>query len=449
VPRVRRAILRALVALAIVCGSVLLLSRVYPPGTVRAYYWIERNWYERWPRDSGKAAIRSIEPALLKAGILRPVRLQIEPGVSFLLDPRDFVPLTILRTGEWQPEVWDSLSPSLSEGRVFLDVGAHIGYFSLKAAARVGKTGRVLAFEPNPETLRLLRDNVDASHARNVVVEPIACTDREQTLTLFAAPIENTGASSLARANADVAIGETPRAFTVRGRPIDDVVRELNLTRVDVVKIDVEGAEGYVLRGAVDTLKRFHPKVIMEMDPDHLANMQTTVEDLVSIMKTAGYNRSKPLGPLQTDWEWILLDPRDMASVVRTKDLSTAGQLIKGFHGLEGEWRWTMSQFTVALRTPPGSGEKGAMLTLHFTIPEVELQRLKTKKVTLSAKAGGATLAPETYTEQGDHMYRREVPASALAKGAVDVDFSVDNFLGPPGPDELGVIVSSIELGPK
>jgi FkbM family methyltransferase len=432
-----------------VCGGVLLLSRVYPSGTVRAYYWIERNWYERWPRDSGKAAIRSIEPALLKAGILRPVRLQIEPGVSFLLDPRDFVPLTILRTGEWQPEVWESLSPSLSEGRVFMDVGAHIGYFTLKAAVRVGKTGRVVAFEPNPETLALLRGNIEASQAQNVTVEPIACTDREQTLTLFAAPIANTGASSLSRTNADVSIGEPPRPFTVRGRPIDDVLRELNLTRLDAIKIDVEGAEVYVLRGAVDTLKRFHPKVIMEMIPDQLAHMQTSVADVVSIMKAAGYNRSKPLGPLQTDWEWVVLEPRDMASVIPIKDLSTAGQLIDGFHGLEGGWRWTLSRFTVALRTPPGASEKGAVMTLHFTIPEVLLQKLKTKTITLSAKTGAVTLAPETFTEQGDHLYRREVPASALVKESIDVNFSLDNFLGPAGPDELGVIVSAIELAAK
>ena len=54
--------------------------------------------------------------------------------------------------------------------------------------------------------------------------------------------------------------------------------------------------------------------------------------------------------------------------------VATAGQLIDGFHGLEGEWRWTLSRFTVALRTPPGASEKGAVLTLHFVMPEVLLK---------------------------------------------------------------------------
>jgi len=55
-------------------------------------------------------------------------------------------------------------------------------------------TGRVVGFEPNPETLKLLRDNVVANNAQNVIVEPIACPDREQMLTLYAAPAMNTGA---------------------------------------------------------------------------------------------------------------------------------------------------------------------------------------------------------------------------------------------------------------
>src|SRR5258706_7443353 len=115
---------------------------------------------------------------------------------------------------------------------------------------------RVVSFEPNPETLRLLNDNVAINRASNITVEPIACTDREQTLTFYASPIVNTGASSLAKENADY--GGASRAFTVRGRPIDDVVRELNLQRVDAINVDVEGAELYVLKGAIETMKRFH-----------------------------------------------------------------------------------------------------------------------------------------------------------------------------------------------
>ena len=286
----------------IMVAALGLAAYANPSATARAYFGLEQAWVEHWPVERQKHDIEGLAPAMCRIGLLRPVRLQVEPGVSFQLDPRDLIGVSILRSGAWQPEIWDSISPDLHEGAVFLDVGAHIGYFSMKAAVRVGKTGRVLAFEPNPETLKLLRDNVTANQAWNVIVEPVACTDREQMLTLYAAARINTGASSLARQNANISLTEAPRSYVVRGRPIDDVVRELNLARVDAMKIDVEGAEVSVLRGAGATLQRFHPKVVIEVVAQQLASFHTTPEELASVFREAGYHRSRPVGP--TDWEW-------------------------------------------------------------------------------------------------------------------------------------------------
>jgi FkbM family methyltransferase len=288
--------------IVLVLFSLWLFSYTNRSATLSAYIWLEQKLVDHWPVERQKPAIEKLAPTLSRMGLLHPARIQTHPGVSFFLDPRDLVAVSILRGGDWQPEIWDSLSPNLPEGGVFLDVGAHIGYFSMRAAVRLGKSGRIVAFEPNPETLKLLSDNVAANHAENVIVEPIACTDREQMLTLYAAPSMNTGASSLARENADLSVDEPPRPYVVRGRTIDDVVRELNLSRVDAIKIDVEGAEVYVLRGAVNTLKRFHPKVVIEEVERQLASMQTTVQELVSIFKENGYTHSKQIGP--TDWEW-------------------------------------------------------------------------------------------------------------------------------------------------
>ena len=418
--------------------------------TVRSYFWLEQKWIEHWPIKSERRSIEKLAPVLARAGILRPVRVQVEPGISFLLDPRDLVPVTILRTGEWQPEVWNSIAPSLSEGSVFFDVGAHIGYFSLKAAPRVGTTGQVVSFEPNPETLQLLCDNVTANHAQNVIVEPIACTDREQTLTFYAAPVANTGASSLARQNASISPDNAPRAYSVRGRRIDDVVRELHLTRIDAIKVDVEGAELFVVRGASDSLRRFHPKLVIEIDPGQLANLHTTADELTDAIKAAGYNRSRPLNPRETDWEWTVVGPGSWASTIRMADVSSSSQLIRGFHDLENKaWRWTAGKFTVALRTPPGANQKGAWLVLKFAIPAPSLDRLKT--ITLSAKFDGAGIASETFTTPGEHRYQGEVPASMLAKDVVEADFSLDKVLPPGDKDgrELGVIVTSVGLEPK
>jgi FkbM family methyltransferase len=240
-----------------------------------------------------------------KPGALKPVRVEVERGVSLLLDPGDLVAWEILITGVWQPQVWQSISDGLSSGAVLLDVGAHIGYDSLKGSVRVGESGKVISFEPNPGTLEQLRANIAASHATNVIVEPIACADRDQTLTLYDSTSEgNSGGSSLSLANADAAGRGTLPSYSVRGRPIDDVVRELALSRVDVIKVDVEGAEYLVLRGARETLRRFHPKLVMEVVPAQLASLNATVEDLVSLMKELGYGPAKEVDG--TDWEWTV-----------------------------------------------------------------------------------------------------------------------------------------------
>jgi FkbM family methyltransferase len=301
--------LRIVLAVAVVLILALFVAaRVSPTATVKGFFMAERAWISVWPFERGRYAFEKLEPLLCKAGILTPVRVEVEPHMSFLLNPADVVPVTILRTGVWQPEVWHALEPSLHEGSVFLDVGAHIGYFTMKAAPKVGAAGHVLAFEPNPETLKLLYDNVAANGDNNVTVEPIACTDKEETLTFYAAPVQNSGMSSLSKRNAEVEGAAPPKSYIVQGRPIDAVVRQLNLARVDAIKIDVEGAEVVVLRGAVETLKRFHPRLVIEEIPEELASFQTSMEDLSSLLHNAGYNHTRRLLSHGDDYEWTADD---------------------------------------------------------------------------------------------------------------------------------------------
>ena len=300
IARIPRMVLRVTLAL-IVLVAVLQLFEAGRVFTVRSYVRLERAWVRYFPVAPAKGLVRRLEPLMFRVGMLRPVRVEVEPGVSLLLDPSDDVSRTILvsRASRWEPEVWDAISSGLSDGAVFLDVGAHIGYDSVKAGRKVGDQGRVVAFEPNPNTLTMLRSNIAASGVHNVIVQPIACADTEQMLTLFdSTPGGNSGSSSLSRENA----GTLTRSYTVRARPIDSVVGELGLTRVDVLKADVEGAELLVLRGAAGTLRRFHPKLILEVVPRQLANMGTSVDELEAFIKTLGYNASRQVDYKNREW---------------------------------------------------------------------------------------------------------------------------------------------------
>ena len=191
-------------------------------------------------------------------------------------------------TGVWERKTWLGLAEHIPKNGVFVDVGAHIGYYSLKAASLVGPGGRVLAVEPNPETVRRLRANIRESGASEVVVEPVACSDSDGMLEFFAANEENAGASSLSKANAAQA-GPVAHSYRVRARRLDDIVRESGVSRVDVMKIDVEGAELLVLKGAGDTLDRFHPVVAVELIEEQLKRMGTSSADVIAFFRTHGY----------------------------------------------------------------------------------------------------------------------------------------------------------------
>jgi hypothetical protein len=142
--------------------------------------------------------------------------------------------------------------------------------------------------------------------------------------------------------------------------------------------------------------------------------------------------------------------PAPMASIVRMNDSRVAGQLLSGFYGIEnGAWRWTAKQFTLALATPAGAAQRGAVLELKLTVPPVTIQRLQ--KVELSANVNGSALPAETYTEPGQFSYRREISGAVLAGNSARIAFQLDKAMAPSGADlrELGVIVSSASLQAK
>jgi hypothetical protein len=138
------------------------------------------------------------------------------------------------------------------------------------------------------------------------------------------------------------------------------------------------------------------------------------------------------------------------ATTVTLADPKSAPQLLSGFYDIEnGAWRWTGKEFTVELGVPFGSGQKGAALELHFTIPDVVIEKSKT--VTLAAAVDGNTLPPETYTKAGEYTYQRDVPPALLNAGSLKVTFTLDKTIQAGGGDlrDLGIVAASVGLKGK
>lgn len=188
--------------------------------------------------------------------------------------------LQLYRYGYDEPEAL-LVQSLLRPGDVFIDGGAHIGLFSLLAAACVGNTGRVIACEPVPENVKLLKANIDMNRFTWVDVQKAALAEAAGEAVLFSFG-EASAVSSFAPATT---AGSSPITTIVTSL---DVIAPEVLSRLRVIKLDIEGAEVRALRGA-QTVLQCHPDFLIEVEPDHLDRQGTSVDELESMFLEAGY----------------------------------------------------------------------------------------------------------------------------------------------------------------
>ncbi len=197
-------------------------------------------------------------------GSERPTQLAgTTQGFSMWVDPTDFaVGHTVAVTGDYEPEVCETIRRLLVPGATFVDVGANIGWFSLLGASLVGPAGRVLAIEPNPRNVELLDMSARENGFSNIQAYCVALSDGPGMVAL-----ETDGSNGRVVALEGPPARPVKADFVVASWPLDHLVGDAGLGRVDVMKIDVEGAEPLALRGAVQLIERDHPVIVTEFYP--------------------------------------------------------------------------------------------------------------------------------------------------------------------------------------
>lgn len=180
------------------------------------------------------------------------------------LDLADWLGQHIFATGEYEPSTTALIQSLLKPGNVFVDVGANAGYFSLLAAKTIGKHGRVYAFEPAPETYKELVNNIHLNQFENIKTYPIAASNYQGSIDFSIAPETHKGLSSFRTIAGS-------KKLTVPTMQLDNVV-DFPL-EIDLVKIDVEGAECRVLSGMNRIIRRCKPDFIIEISPAFLEEM--------------------------------------------------------------------------------------------------------------------------------------------------------------------------------
>ncbi len=193
--------------------------------------------------------------------------------------------------GVWEPAETQFCRNTLTQGSVFLDAGAMIGWFTLLAASIIGPGGKVYSFEPHEETVKYLRSSISLNRFEDrVSLYPMALSDKETEVHLFREVGREDG-----RLNAgNTWMQETEQASTNEfdvGTASAVKLDSLKFDRrIDLFKIDVEGAELKVFNGAEKTILTHRPTILCEMYPEQLEKVSScSGQDVIQRLENWGY----------------------------------------------------------------------------------------------------------------------------------------------------------------
>lgn len=182
----------------------------------------------------------------------------------------------LLYSKEWEEYETKMFIKSLKKGQVLLDIGAHIGYYTLLGSKFIGKKGKVYAFEPDPKNFQILQKNVKENNCSNVILINKAVCDRSGKIKLYLNK-ENTGDHRTYNSK------DGRKSIDIDSISLDEYFSANQ--KVDVIKIDIQGGEFKALKGASQLLKRNnHIKIFTEFWPYGLSLGKSNPKDYLKLL---------------------------------------------------------------------------------------------------------------------------------------------------------------------
>jgi FkbM family methyltransferase len=226
--------------------------------------------------------LRSVANFVLKKCIPESITF---PEGTLLLNKNDAVVSGALALGAYERAEIALFREVVKEGMTVLDIGANIGYYTLVASALVGEAGRVVSFEPEQTNFFLLQKTVELNNRANVSLVCAAASDTEGTSTLYLSD-ENKGKHSMASGD------DLRGAQTIQTTTVSIALRSLGIAHVDVIKMDIEGAEPLALAGMRDIIERDKPLVLVEYSPGAIHRFNKEPREMLRFFAERGYELS-------------------------------------------------------------------------------------------------------------------------------------------------------------
>ena len=177
----------------------------------------------------------------------------------------------------------------VEKGNEVLDIGANRGHYSLLFSQIVQEQGNVHSFEPIPGTFSMLKSRIEEEGCfSNVRLNPFGLADIPQTMTIYL-PDGDDGQASLRQHDAGSWTKQNIKCYEAPFSTIDLYTQENVLKKIDFIKIDVEGGELLVLRGGIETLKRYQPVIHWESFRPWAKNFHYEPGEIIDLLRSFGY----------------------------------------------------------------------------------------------------------------------------------------------------------------
>jgi FkbM family methyltransferase len=238
---------------------------------------------------------------LIKHGVGRDL-YETQDGFLFWLDKNKYLDKSIIDTGRFELKSSKIVFKFVRHGNLVLDIGANIGYYTVIFSKLVGKSGKIIAFEPTKHYEKILKLNLQENNINNCEVFNIGLSNKNETKKI------NIGECSATMhwVNDDVL---PLKQEEIRLETLDEFISKYqDLNKIDFIKIDVDGHEPLFFEGARNTLKRFDPLILLEVSHEHYLNAGYTAWDFYEMLRENNFYiySEEELEEIQTKHDFLV-----------------------------------------------------------------------------------------------------------------------------------------------
>jgi FkbM family methyltransferase len=209
-----------------------------------------------------------------------------DKDLKMKLNLDDWIQQHIYFLGYFDPMGIRYIKNQLYEGEIFIDIGANVGAYSLVASRLVGRSGKVIAFEPVNTIYQRLSENISLNGLTNIIAEKTAVLDKNSMIDIYLSDRQNMGMSSIFHFDS-----ESGKSEKVEAVSLDDYTEKRGISRISLIKIDIEGSEMLALKGMQRIIERFHPRILIELKEETLALSGYQEKNITDLLVKAGYNK--------------------------------------------------------------------------------------------------------------------------------------------------------------